>query len=80
MTKQTSKQVAKRVFSEANGLVCAAFTNKREAEAYFNACVASMRLHRGDVYIMRSINGESVPLRLENQRSFREWSGCFSAI
>jgi hypothetical protein len=37
-------------------------------------------MQRGQIYIMRLVNGELVPLRLENQRSFREWSGCFSAI
>lgn len=37
-------------------------------------------MHRGLIYVMRQINGVYVPLRLENQRSYREWLGCFSAI
>jgi hypothetical protein len=35
---------------------------------------------RGQIYVMRSVDGQWVPLRLENQQSFREWFGCFSAI
>jgi hypothetical protein len=37
-------------------------------------------MHRGLIYVMRQVNGVYVPLRLENQRSYAEWLGCFSAI
>jgi hypothetical protein len=37
-------------------------------------------LLRGSIYVMRRVNGTIVPLRIENQRSYREWLGCFSAI
>lgn len=37
-------------------------------------------LQPGLIYVMRRINGTDVPLLIENQRSYREWIGCFSAI
>lgn len=39
-----------------------------------------LELHRGLVYVMRRVNGSDVPLLIENQRSYKEWLGCFSAI
>jgi hypothetical protein len=37
-------------------------------------------MHRGLIYVLRQVNGVWVPLRLESQRSYREWLGCFSAL
>jgi hypothetical protein len=37
-------------------------------------------MHRGLIYVMRQVNGVYVPLRLESQRTYKEWVGCFSAI
>ena len=37
-------------------------------------------LHRGLIYVYRRVNGTNVPLLIKNQRSYKEWSGCFSAI
>ena len=37
-------------------------------------------LQRGLIYVMRRVNGADVPLRIYNQRDYREWLGCFSAI
>ena len=37
-------------------------------------------LQPGLIYVMRRINGTDVPLLIENQRSYREWIGCFCAI
>jgi hypothetical protein len=37
-------------------------------------------LQPGLIYVMRRVNGTDVPLLIENQRSYREWLGCFSAI
>ena len=37
-------------------------------------------LQRGLIYVIRRINGVDVPLRIDNQRSYKEWLGCFSAI
>ena len=39
-----------------------------------------VRLKRGDVCVVRKVNGRWCVLRLKNQASFREWSGCFSII
>lgn len=36
-------------------------------------------LQPGLIYVMRRVNGTDVPLLIENQRSYREWIGCFSA-
>lgn len=37
-------------------------------------------LHRGLIYVYRKVNGTYVPLLIDNQRSYKEWLGCFSAI
>jgi hypothetical protein len=37
-------------------------------------------MQRGIIYVMRQVNGVLVPLKIENQRHYGEWSGCFSAI
>lgn len=37
-------------------------------------------LHRGLIYVFRRVNGVDVPLVIQNQRSYAEWVGCFSAI
>jgi hypothetical protein len=37
-------------------------------------------MHRGLIYVMRQVSGVWVPLRIERQRSYKEWVGCFSAI
>lgn len=39
-----------------------------------------LELQRGLIYVFRRINGVDVPLVIENQRSYTEWVGCFSAI
>lgn len=35
---------------------------------------------RGDICVAREVNGRWVVLRLERQRDYREWVGCFSII
>lgn len=37
-------------------------------------------LKRGVIYVSREVNGEVVYLRISNQRFYKEWYGCFSAI
>ncbi len=37
-------------------------------------------MQRGMIYVLRRINGVDVPLRIFNQRAYKEWAGCFSAI
>jgi hypothetical protein len=37
-------------------------------------------MHRGLIYVYRRVNGIDVPLLIENQLHYKEWSGCFSAI
>jgi len=37
-------------------------------------------MQRGLIYVYRRVNGEDVALALENQRSYKQWGGCFSAI
>jgi hypothetical protein len=37
-------------------------------------------MKRGLIYVYRKVNGTDVPLLIENQRSYKEWLGCFSAI
>ena len=37
-------------------------------------------IHRGMIYVMRKVNGAWVPLKIHNQLSFKEYSGCFSAL
>jgi len=37
-------------------------------------------MQRGIIYVMRQVKGVLVPLKIENQRHYGEWSGCFSAI
>jgi hypothetical protein len=39
-----------------------------------------LELQRGLIYVYRKVNGTDVPLLIENQRSYKEWLGCFSAI
>ena len=39
-----------------------------------------IELHRGLIYVYRKVNGTEVPLLIDNQRSYKEWLGCFSAI
>ena len=39
-----------------------------------------MKLQRGVIYVMRSVNGVETPLAICNQRCYAEWVGCFSAI
>ena len=39
-----------------------------------------LELQRGMIYVIRRINGMDVPLRIDNQHSYKEWLGCFSAI
>ncbi len=39
-----------------------------------------LELQRGCIYVLRRISGVDVPLLINNQRSYREWAGCFSAI
>jgi hypothetical protein len=39
-----------------------------------------LELHRGLIYVYRQVNGTSVPLLIQNQLSYKEWLGCFSAI
>lgn len=34
----------------------------------------------GLIYVYRYVAGKMEALPLENQASFREWAGCFSAI
>ena len=38
-----------------------------------------LELQRGMIYVIRRINGVDVPLRIDNQHSYKEWLGCFSA-
>lgn len=35
---------------------------------------------RGDICVIREINGRECVLRLSNQSSYKEWTGCFSII
>lgn len=37
-------------------------------------------LIRGTICVIRSVSGKDTVLALENQRSYPEWSGCFSII
>ena len=37
-------------------------------------------MERGVIYVMREVGGVRVPLRIWDQRRYREWAGCFSAI
>jgi len=39
-----------------------------------------LELHRGLIYVYRRVNGVDVPLIIANQRHYKEWLGCFSAI
>ena len=39
-----------------------------------------LELQRGLIYVIRRINGVDVPLLIDNQHSYKEWLGCFSAI
>ena len=39
-----------------------------------------IELQRGLIYVIRRINSVDVPLRIDNQHSYKEWLGCFSAI
>ena len=51
---------------------------KLDITRYFG--VQHTKLHRGMIYVIRRVNGVDVPLRLDNQWRYKEWSGCFSAI
>jgi len=35
---------------------------------------------RGDICVAREVNGVWCVLRIENQRAYREWLGCFSIV
>lgn len=35
---------------------------------------------RGTICVVRSVNGQDTVLPLDNQRSYAEWSGCFSLL
>jgi hypothetical protein len=39
-----------------------------------------LELHRGLIYVYRRVNGTDVPLLIQNQLSYREYIGCWSAI
>ena len=39
-----------------------------------------LELQRGLIYVYRRVNGTDVPLRIHNQRHYKEYAGCFSAI
>lgn len=39
-----------------------------------------IELERGCIYVYRRVNGVDVPLLINNQRSYAEWAGCFSAV
>lgn len=39
-----------------------------------------VEMHRGLIYVLRRVNGVDVPLLIANQRHYKEWLGCFSAI
>lgn len=46
-----------------------------------NLChIGFNRWNRGDICVLREVNGHLVALRIQNQSAFREWSGCFSII
>jgi hypothetical protein len=42
--------------------------------------MSAFKLTRGLIYVYRRFNGTDVPLLIENQRAYKEWLGCFSAI
>ena len=42
--------------------------------------MSEFKLNRGLIYVYRRFNGTDVPLLIENQRAYKEWLGCFSAI
>jgi hypothetical protein len=42
--------------------------------------MSAFKLHRKLIYVYRRFNGADVPLLIENQRAYKEWVGCFSAI
>jgi hypothetical protein len=35
---------------------------------------------RGDICVLRSVDGYLSCLRIQNQSAYKEWSGCFSII
>jgi hypothetical protein len=39
-----------------------------------------LELDRGLIYVYRRVNGTDVPLLIDNQLSYREYIGCWSAI
>jgi hypothetical protein len=45
----------------------------------------SLPLKRGTIYVYRTVVGDNnklvqVPLKLDKQHSYKEWSGCWSAL
>jgi len=45
----------------------------------------SLPLTRGHIYVYRTVVGDNnklvqVPLKLDSQRSYKEWTGCWSAL
>lgn len=51
-----------------------AFLGFRRIVTYLNAP------RRGDVCVMRAVNGQDVALRIDPQSRYREWVGCFSYL
>lgn len=35
---------------------------------------------RGDICVIREVNGKECVFRISNQLAYREWVGCFSII
>ena len=35
---------------------------------------------RGSIYVLRQVDGTLMPLRIKDQHTYKEWTGCFSAL
>lgn len=50
-----------------------------------NPTQLSISLKRGDIYVIRTVVGSGnklteVPLRLDRQDHYKQWTGCWSAL
>ena len=63
-----------------NGLIDRNGLFTRDGLTYLAMQQAAILFGNGAICVMRESNGKPAVLRIENQKSFKEWAGCFSII
>ena len=61
--------------------LCIVDTSRYDGFIGFNRIVKYLSdIESGKICVLREFQGQSIPLSIEPQSSYREWPGCFSML